>query len=157
MKNALASLLAVAMLTGFVAIAAAQSQPAGPAKVVGSGPSAVLADAKGMTLYVYDKDAPGKSSCNGPCAANWPPLAATASDKPSGKYAVVTRDDGSLMWAYDGKPLYGFKNDKAPGDTTGDGIGGTWHTARPSAPAAVPAAARAPNVPAAPPGAGNSY
>jgi predicted lipoprotein with Yx(FWY)xxD motif len=152
MKNALTSLLAVALLAGLVTVAGAQSS--GPPKVVGSGNAALLADAKGMTLYTYDKDAPGKSNCNGPCAATWPPLAATASDKPSGKWTIVTRDDGSLQWAYDGKPLYGWKNDKAPGDTTGDGVGGTWHTARPGAPAvAAPAAAR----PAAPPGAGSAY
>jgi len=32
-------------------------------------------DAKGMTLCTFDKDAGGKSTCNGPCAENWPPLA----------------------------------------------------------------------------------
>ena len=32
-------------------------------------------DAKGITLYTFDKDAGGKSTCNGPCAENWPPLA----------------------------------------------------------------------------------
>jgi predicted lipoprotein with Yx(FWY)xxD motif len=138
MKNAFASFLAVSMLAGFVSIAAAQSQAAGPAKVVGTGSTALLADPKGMTLYVYDKDAPKKSNCNGPCAANWPPLAATASDKPSGPWSIVTRDDGSLQWAYDGKPVYSWKNDKAPGDTTGDGVGGSWHVARPGAPAAAP-------------------
>ena len=36
----------------------------------------VLADAKGMTLYTFDKDADGKSNCNGKCAENWPPLKA---------------------------------------------------------------------------------
>jgi predicted lipoprotein with Yx(FWY)xxD motif len=91
----------------------------------------MLTNPKGMTLYVYDKDAVGKSNCTGPCAANWPPLAASASDKPNGKWTIVTRDDGSLQWAYDGKPVYGWKNDKAPGDTTGDGAGGNWHVARP--------------------------
>jgi predicted lipoprotein with Yx(FWY)xxD motif len=107
-----------------------------------------------MTLYVYDKDAPGKSNCTGGCAAAWPPFAATAADKPNGKWTIVTRDDGTLMWAYDGKPLYTWRSDKAPGDTTGDGVGGTWHTARP---AAQPA--QAPKPPAQPvaPGAGAAY
>jgi predicted lipoprotein with Yx(FWY)xxD motif len=151
MKNILASSLAVALLAGLMTIAAAQS--AGPAKVVGAGAAAMLADGKGMTLYTYDKDAPGKSNCNGPCAANWPPLAATAADKPSGKWTVVTRDDGSLMWAFDGKPVYAWKNDKAPGDTTGDGVGGTWHIARPGAPPPP----RAATVPAQSPGGGSAY
>ncbi len=34
----------------------------------------VLTDAKGMTLYTLDKDAGGKSACNGPCVTNWPPV-----------------------------------------------------------------------------------
>jgi predicted lipoprotein with Yx(FWY)xxD motif len=37
----------------------------------------VLADARGMTLYTYDKDEPGKSNCNGLCAHFWPPLRAS--------------------------------------------------------------------------------
>jgi predicted lipoprotein with Yx(FWY)xxD motif len=56
---------------------------------------------------------------------------AAAGAVPVGKYTIVTRDDGSTQWAYDGKPLYGWKNDKQPGDTTGDGVGGKWHTAKP--------------------------
>jgi predicted lipoprotein with Yx(FWY)xxD motif len=36
-----------------------------------------------------------------------------------------------MMWVYKGKPLYTWKNDKAPGDTTGDGVNGTWHLATP--------------------------
>ena len=40
-----------------------------------------LTDAKGMTLYTFDKDTPGKSACNEPCAASWPPLMATGQTK----------------------------------------------------------------------------
>jgi len=92
-----------------------------------------LADAKGMTLYTFDKDTAGngKSVCNGPCATSWPPLAATATDKPTGDYTIVTRDDGAKQWAYKGKPLYLWINDKKPGDKTGDGVGGVWKIAKP--------------------------
>ena len=41
----------------------------------------------------------GKSVCNGPCATNWPPLMATAEDKASGDYTVITRDDGKKQSA----------------------------------------------------------
>ncbi|GLR82245.1 hypothetical protein HUE56_26650 (plasmid) [Azospirillum oryzae] len=91
----------------------------------------VLTDAKGMTLYVFDKDSAGKSACNGPCATNWPPLMAPASAKPMGKYTVVTRDDGSHQWAYNGKPLYTWAKDMKPGDATGDGVNNVWHVAKP--------------------------
>ena len=92
-----------------------------------------LADAKGMTLYTFDKDTAGngKSVCNGPCATSWPPLAATATDKVTGDYTIVTRDDGAKQWAYKGKPLYLWINDKKPGDKTGDGVGGVWKIAKP--------------------------
>ncbi|AOE88193.1 hypothetical protein [Pseudomonas sp. TCU-HL1] len=93
----------------------------------------MLVDAKGMTLYTYDKDAGGKSACNGQCAQNWPPLMAEAGAKADGEWSVVTRDDGSMQWAYDGKPLYTFVMDKKAGDVTGDGKMGVWHVAKPEA------------------------
>jgi predicted lipoprotein with Yx(FWY)xxD motif len=92
----------------------------------------VLTNDKGMTLYVFDKDSGGKSACNGPCAGNWPPLMATAGTMPMGNYSIITRDDGSKQWAYNGRPLYTWKNDKKPGDITGDGfLNGAWHIAQP--------------------------
>jgi predicted lipoprotein with Yx(FWY)xxD motif len=91
-----------------------------------------LVDERGMTLYTFDKDADGKSMCNGPCAANWPPLLASEDARPTGAMTVVTRTDGRNMWAYKGKPLYTFKKDAAPGQTGGDGLlNGAWHMAKP--------------------------
>jgi predicted lipoprotein with Yx(FWY)xxD motif len=102
-----------------------------PAQVGKSAGGPVLADGKMMTLYTFDKDADGKSACNGPCATNWPPLMAQAGAKASGDWSVVTRDDGSKQWAYKSHPLYTWAKDTKPGDTTGDGVGNVWHTARP--------------------------
>jgi len=105
---------------------------ADPAMVGKTAKGPTLTDAKGMTLYTFDKDAASKSNCNGPCATNWPPLAAGADATTMGDYSVVTRDDGSKQWAYKTKPLYTWKNDKAPGDITGDGfLNGAWHVAQP--------------------------
>ena len=91
----------------------------------------VLADTKGMTLYTFDKDTPGKSVCNGPCAKNWPPLMAAGDAMSMGDWTVVTRDDGTKQWAYKGKPLYTWIKDTKPGETSGDGVGKVWHTATP--------------------------
>ena len=93
--------------------------------------SGVLANPAGMTLYVFDKDAAGKSACNGECAVKWPPLVAAAGDQPSGDYGIVVRDDGTRQWAYKGKPLYTWFKDQKPGDTTGDGVNNVWHAAKP--------------------------
>jgi predicted lipoprotein with Yx(FWY)xxD motif len=108
---------------------------AGCANMAGSAPapammsSGALVAPNGMTLYTFDRDAAGsgKSVCNGPCAALWPPLMAGANDQPSGAYTVVTRDDGSRQWAYKGKPVYLYKEDKKAGDRTGDNFRDVWH------------------------------
>ena len=93
----------------------------------------VLVGPNGMTLYTFDKDVAdsGKSVCNGPCATNWPPLMASGSDKASGDYTIITRDDGARQWAVKGKPVYFWAKDSKPGDKTGDGFNKVWQTAKP--------------------------
>jgi len=92
----------------------------------------MLVDAKGMTVYTFDRDpaGSGKSVCNGDCAVKWPPVMAKAGDKPSGDYTVVTRDDGKHQWAYKGKPLYTWPEDQAAGDKYGDNYNKVWHIVR---------------------------
>jgi predicted lipoprotein with Yx(FWY)xxD motif len=103
-----------------------------PTKIGDSAKGKVLTNEKGMTLYVFAKDSGGKSACNGKCASNWPPLAAAAGTAAEGAYSVIKRDDGSMQWAYKGKPLYTWIKDKKPGDITGDGVlNGAWHIAQP--------------------------
>jgi len=104
---------------------------ADPAMVADTAMGKTFVDAKGMTLYTFDKDADGKSACNGKCAENWPPLMAEGDAMDMGEWTVITRDDGSKQWAYDGKPLYAWIKDAKPGDVTGDGFNGVWHVAQP--------------------------
>jgi predicted lipoprotein with Yx(FWY)xxD motif len=117
----------------FTGTAVAQTKPVTPAvvKIATTGSSSALTGSNGMTLYFEDTDTNGKSMCNGACATNWPPLTAAADAKPVGDFTIITRDDGTSQWAYKGKPLYFWKNDKQPGDTTGDGVAGRWHVAQP--------------------------
>ena len=91
--------------------------------------SGALVAPGGQTLYTFDKDTAnsGKSACNGPCAALWPPLTATAADQPAGAYSIVTRDDGARQWAYKGKPVYTYKADQKAGDRSGDNFKDVWH------------------------------
>jgi len=95
----------------------------------------ILTNANGMTLYVFAKDTAGTSACNAGCAANWPPLTATGTPTVSsgvtGTVSVITRADGSSQVAYNGKPLYTYIKDTAPGQTTGQGVGGVWSVATP--------------------------
>ena len=110
-------------------LAACASMSPAPVKTA----DGVFTNSAGMTLYTFDKDAAGsgKSVCNGPCAKNWPPLMAAAGDSASGDWSIVTRDDGSMQWAYKGKPLYLWIKDQKPGDRTGDGFNKVWSLARP--------------------------
>lgn len=121
--SAFAATAVLAVLAGYSSIAAAEM----PAKVT----DGMLTTSAGMTLYTYDNDNGGKSACNGPCATNWPPLLAQDADHGSGDYSIVMRDDGKKQWAYKGKPLYQWANDKKPGDKTGDGVKNVWHIAKP--------------------------
>ena len=80
-------LAAILALGAFAALTAVLMHPppgnASPVKrnaVVSSSTSAfgrVLVDRRGRTLYLFEKDAMGKSSCAGPCATYWPPLLTT--------------------------------------------------------------------------------
>ena len=120
---------AVAALTFILASSAASAQML---KTADTPKGKTFVDTKGMTLYTFDKDAGGKSMCNGPCAENWPPLTAADGAKPTADMTIVVRDDGKKMWAYKGRPLYTFKKDAAPGETNGDGfLNGAWHMAKP--------------------------
>lgn len=105
------------------------TQPAAPARMA----DGMLTGGNGMTLYTYDKDAAGsgKSTCNGPCATNWPPLYVMDGESAGSDYSVVTRDDGKKQWAFKGKPLYFWVKDQKPGDKTGDGFNSVWRVAKP--------------------------
>ena len=93
----------------------------------------VLASSHGLTLYYYAEDKPGsgKSMCTGSCATAWPPLAAPvkapAGVRLPGRLGVITRPNGVKQVTLNGYPLYLYIGDKAPGQATGNGIGGAWH------------------------------
>lgn len=90
----------------------------------------VLVSTNNMTLYTFDGDQAnsGKSTCNGDCAINWPPLLVDVNATSYGSYSIITRDDGKKQFAYKGKPLYCYSLDKKPGERNGDNaLNGAWH------------------------------
>ena len=127
MKFAIA--LGAAALALCTSAAFAEDYVGGAIKTSDIGGKEVLTDANGMTLYTYDKDTAGVTNCYDKCATNWPPLMAAADAAADGDFTIVDRTDGTKMWAYKGMPLYLWIKDTAPGQTTGDGVGGVWHTA----------------------------
>ena len=101
----------------------------------------VLADAKGFTLYWYAKDTTMTSACTGSCATAWPPVTgrpgAAMGVHLVGKFGTIKRASGALQATYKGRPLYTYAGDSAPGQTKGNGLGGTWHVIRVNAKGAV--------------------
>jgi predicted lipoprotein with Yx(FWY)xxD motif len=105
----------------------------------------VLTNAKGFTLYWFAPDTPTTSNCNGSCVTYWPPVKgpATAGAGVTGKLATIKRSDGSMQATYNGRPLYTYVADTAPGQAKGNGLnlsGGVWHEVTASGAAAAPAA-----------------
>ena len=104
---------------------------AGSLKSATIGGATVLTSSKGFTLYSFAPDTSTKSSCNGTCAQNWPPVTGpvTAAGV-TGTFGTIKRSDGSVQATFDGHPLYTFVGDTAPGQVKGNGLnaaGGLWH------------------------------
>ena len=97
------SILTLAAAAALLAAVPAHAQMMmGGAKMTADG----LVDAKGLPLYTYIRDGTaGVSACNDACAKAWPPMAATAADKPMGDWRVITREDGTKQWTYRNHPL----------------------------------------------------
>jgi len=93
-----------------------------------------IVDARGMTLYLFEKDKNGKSACAGACAQVWAPY--LTSGKPTAgsgvsaaKIGTTVRKSGRQV-TYGGHPLYHYDDDKKPGQTKGEGskeFGAEWY------------------------------
>lgn len=90
-----------------------------------------LRDDNGYSLYVFDRDPLGKSACVKQCASEWPPVVAPHDAHRIGDWTPVHRTDGTMQWAYKGKPVYTYRGDTAAGQTNGAGRGGLWRLLAP--------------------------
>ncbi len=116
--------------------AAASAASAPTVKIVDNAKlGKILVAANGMTLYIFDKDSPNKSTCTGSCAAKWPAFT-ISSGQPvapaglTGKLGVIASASGGQQVTHDGSPLYLYAADTKAGDTNGDGVGGIWHAVK---------------------------
>ncbi|HEX6662086.1 MAG TPA: hypothetical protein VF025_00290 [Gaiellaceae bacterium] len=137
----LAAAAIVAAILGDTSSAASQKAPQGALvsihkTVLGK----VLADGRGHTLYLFEKDKNGMSSCNGACVTYWPMVPGAA--KPRAGDGVrasllgrTKRADGRRQVTYAGHPLYTFVGDKKAGQTAGEGLtdfGAAWDAIAPN-------------------------
>lgn len=94
-----------------------------------------LSDGSGRTLYMFQPDKNGSSTCYGQCAKFWPPLtSSSAAHAGSGlqqsMLGTTKRTDGTTQITYAGHPLYYFAEDTSVGDTKGEALnlsGGEWY------------------------------
>ncbi|CAG7657945.1 COG4315 family predicted lipoprotein [Actinacidiphila bryophytorum] len=100
----------------------------------------ILVDGKGRTLYLFVADKTEKSTCNGACAAAWPPLLSKGEPKAgsgakSNLLGTSKRSDGTTQVTYNKHPLYLFVGDTDPGQTNGQGLnqfGALWYVLDPA-------------------------
>ena len=137
----LAAAALVAAVLGDTSSAASQKAPKGALiSIHKTALGKVLADGRGRTLYLFEKDKNGMSSCNGACVAYWPAVFTAA--KPRAGVGVrasllgrTKRSDGRRQVTYAGHPLYTFVGDKKAGQTTGEGLtdfGAAWDAIAPN-------------------------
>lgn len=87
----------------------------------------IVASASGITVYTFDPDLQGISTCYDGCAKTWPPVTVASADGLVAPMGVTQRKTGELQLTLLNKPVYFFKGDKLPGDINGDGLGNVWH------------------------------
>ncbi|MDX3451931.1 SCO0930 family lipoprotein [Streptomyces sp. ME02-8801-2C] len=99
----------------------------------------IVVDKNGMTVYRFLKDQAWPkpvSACVGACLDKWPVVSPVAFKDTKGikekGYMDFTRpDNGAEQQTLNCSPIYTFINDKKPGDTNGQGVGGTWYAVAP--------------------------
>jgi predicted lipoprotein with Yx(FWY)xxD motif len=96
--------------------------------VVGVSFGGVLADDNERTMYVFERDEAGVSSCYDDCAANWPSVAVglVAGSNIDATIGSVPRDDGDSQLTVNGRPVYLFSGDSQRGDINGQGLSDVW-------------------------------
>ena len=99
----------------------------------------ILFSGQNRALYAFTRDARGKSTCYGKCAAAWPPYVVSGQLRPGAGttrslVGTTTRRDGRRQLTYAGKPLYFYIHDPV-GQVLCQNIrefSGLWLVVRPS-------------------------
>ncbi len=108
---------------------------------------AIVIDAKGHTLYRFEKDTakPARSNCAGSCEKKWPPVLAgdelSTKGVDQGLVGKVKRQDGRWQLTLAGWPLYRYAGDHRVGDVKGQNRGGVWFAIAPDGKKAAPGTA----------------
>jgi predicted lipoprotein with Yx(FWY)xxD motif len=130
-----AALLVVAVAQGRTSLDSHRLSAGALVSIKKTALGSILVDARGRTLYLFEKDRNGVSMCSSACAAYWPPLTSQAAPRAgSGVHKTLLTlgkaGNGVRQVLYAGHPLYTFVGDKRAGQTTGEGLknfGAAWY------------------------------
>jgi predicted lipoprotein with Yx(FWY)xxD motif len=140
----IALVIAVAASVAAVLIPVSQARPSkgstASVRIWQSKLGQILVDGRGRSLYLFEKDKRGKSSCNGGCASAWPPLIAASTPRAGAGVKAsllgrTKRRDGRWQVTYNRHPLYTFFQDTKKGQTNGEGLddfGAHWYAVSPA-------------------------
>jgi predicted lipoprotein with Yx(FWY)xxD motif len=134
---AAAASLAIALIAAGLINSASGSpyKPGAKVEIAKSRLGRILVDARGRTLYLFEKDKGHASTCYGACASFWPPVTITGKPQAgrgvhAGLLSTTKRKDGKVEITYAGHPLYYFAGDMKRGDMHGQGLkqfGAGWY------------------------------
>lgn len=94
----------------------------------------LLAGPTGLTLYAHEGETIDNIVCSGPCLSDWAPYLLEPGEEAEAPPEVVeqggtlttfVRQGNQLQLAYNGMPLYYFKEDRIRGEALGNGHGGS--------------------------------
>lgn len=82
----------------------------------------VFANDKGMTLYAFAQDLPGKPTCGAidECSKTWHAAVALPDAEPVEGWSLIDIGEGKRQWAYQGKPMYTYSGDVDIGSVYGN-------------------------------------
>jgi len=93
----------------------------------------MLFDSRKQAIYVFERDADGRTVCYGECAKAWPPVYTKGRPRAArgvrgSLLGTITRRDGRRQVTYAGKPLYYYAHE-GPGQVLCHNVnlnGGLW-------------------------------
>src|SRR5690625_5076460 len=101
----------------------------GSVAVAESELGATLVDDEGLSLYLFEPDQAGPSTCYEGCAQVWPPVQGpveAGTEVDASLLGTTEREDGTLQATYAGWTLYHYASADTPGEIGGQGVEDVW-------------------------------
>jgi predicted lipoprotein with Yx(FWY)xxD motif len=132
--------LALTLVAASAATVAANAAGSATIKTRHAQLGTYVVDAKGLSLYLFEKDKTKKSTCYSTCAKVWRPLVVKGTPKAgaglkASLLSTTKRTGGAKQVTYGGHPLYYYDDDHKAGQREGQGVkefGAKWYVVAPN-------------------------